>query len=219
MWTIEIKYSYIHVEYSIQVLGAFQLLQQCTGVAKDYSYCTWESWCGSDTLHLCIIIKSITATNSLWCTWRSRCKGLSNADKSPLSANHMTSSQWDPSEKITWLKFNSSHMYMHTFILGLIQQLSCQQWQLSQFTKSLRLLGWWSLVCSFSTWLCQRTHHQSSGTPGRTTKCGENLCTACGLPFAVRKLNYTSHSYFVISSFPAIRRWMPWKRPYSVMNT
>ena len=88
------------------MLGAFQLLQQCTGVAKDYSYCSGShgvavTGCDSDTLHLCINIKQITATNSLWCTWRSHCKGLSNADKSPLSANHMTSSQWDPSEKIT----------------------------------------------------------------------------------------------------------------------
>ena len=75
------------------------------------------------------------------------------------------------------------------------------------------------LVCSFSTWLCQRIRHQSSGIPGRTTKCGENQCTASGLPFAARKLDYASHSYFVISSFPAVRHWMPWKRPYSVMNT
>ena len=62
------------------------------------------------------------------------------------------------------------------------------------------------LVCSFSTWLCQRI------------QCGENLCTACGLPFAARKLDYASHSYFVISSFPAMWCWMPWKRLYSVMN-
>ena len=74
------------------------------------------------------------------------------------------------------------------------------------------------LVCSFSTWLCQRIHHQSSGIPGRTTKCGESLCTASGLPFAARKLDYASHSYFVISSFPAMWCWMPWKRLYSVMN-